>query len=191
MSGQLDMVNCATDGLENNEPQMAERTESLVVTHGSCLKQVEENREIPTVDKIPVKALRKPTSFEDQPPNLHAFVTVAVSGSKDVVKVALPTAFRKTTEATTPTASGSFHKYLSSQLKANVTAVYYPVRGDRLRAGLGSCVLKKFVEDAGPTQYPFVGGMRLVLCLNNDELQGEELLMQGDATCQGGGCCVM
>jgi hypothetical protein len=164
----------------------------LRVSVKTCLKQIDENCEIPTIDKLPQETMRMPTSFENTPANLHAFVSVTVHGSKDITKVPLPTRFRKTTDPTTPTTSGSFYKYMSETLNVNVTAVYYPVRGDHaVRGGQGSSVLKRFVEDSGPTQYPFVGGMRLVLCLNGDELRDEELFLQSGAPCQGAGCCVM
>lgn len=134
---------------------------------------------------------RTPMCFEESPSKKNAFVSVTVAGSKDITRVALPTRFRRTVDPTTPTARGDFYKYMSEQLKVNVTAAYYPVRGDHaVRGGLGSSVLKKFVEDSGPTRYPFVGGMRMVVCVNGEELD-EELFLRSGASCLGSGCSVM
>lgn len=106
-----------------------------------------------------------PHTFEQGTlPNL----LVEVHGSNgELQKVPLPAQFSQ--RATWSPPPSEFKKYLSKQLGEDVTGVFYTVRGDRAVGRKNSLTLQRFEMDEGTTAYPFVGGMKILVCVDGAE----------------------
>lgn len=117
---------------------------------------------------------RTPVTYDEEAVELPN-VLVEISGKEqDAVRVPLQRQFMRSVEGepVTPTV---FMQYLSEQLGQNITAVYYPVRkSNRQSGGKTSTDLQAFAKDkmsgGSGMAYPFVGGMRIVVCVDGSDV---------------------
>jgi hypothetical protein len=132
---------------------------------------------------LPERGHLQNMGLEDTPKRLPNLL-VQISGSKATpIRVPLVPRFARTSEPTTPTAPGSFQQYLSEQLGREVSAVYYPIRN---KDAPGAVKLQAFELDCAvnkPFRYPFVGGMKLLACVDGATEPVEEDMIRG--SCHG------
>lgn len=122
-----------------------------------------------------VEAL-SPREIHDEEDNFVELpnVLVQISGqNEELLRVPLQRQFTRTAEGE-PATPTSFIQYLSDQVGQNITAVYYPVRkANRQGGGRNSIDLNQFSRNetsGGGVPYPFVGGMKIVACVDGSDL---------------------